>query len=68
MRFNDNPNVGGDWESSVEPIKDAVVSTSEGDRQALMQLPSQPGKYRVFVYAHDGHGNATTANVPLLAE
>lgn len=25
-------------------------------------------KYRVFVYAHDGHGNATTANTPILAE
>ena len=64
----DNPNVGGDWEPSVEPLKDAVVSTSDGGRKAVMQLPSKAGKYRVFVYAHDGHGNATTANLPLLAE
>ena len=64
----DNPNVGGDWEPSVEPVKDAVVSIIEGGRQVIMQLPAKPGKYRVFVYAYDGHGNATTANVPLLTD
>ena len=64
----DNTNVGGDWEPSVEPVKDAVVSIIEGGRQAVMQLPAKPGKYRVFVYVYDGHGNATTANVPLLTE
>ena len=64
----DNPNVGGDWEPGVKPLEGAVVSTSDEGRHAVLQLPSQPGKYRIFVYAHDGHGNATTANVPLLAE
>ena len=64
----DNPNVGGDWEPAVEPVKDALISTSDGGRHRVIRLPSQPGKYRVFVYAHDGHGNATTANVPLLTE
>ncbi len=64
----DNPNVGGDWEPSVEPLKGAVVATGNDGRSATLQLPATPGKYRVFVYAHDGHGNATTANVPLLTE
>ena len=64
----DNPNVGGDWEPSVKPLPDAVVSTSDEGRHAVLQLPPAPGKYRVFVYAHDGHGNATTANTPILAE
>lgn len=64
----DNPNVGGDWEPSVKPIENAVSPASADGRQAVLQLPPQPGKYRLFVYAHDGHGNATTANVPLLTE
>ena len=63
----DNPGVGGDWEPGTKPIDNAVVSTSPDGRHAGLLLPSLPGKYRVFVYAHDGHGNATTANVPLLA-
>ena len=64
----DDPNVGGDWEPGVNPVKDAVRSTSEEGRLAVIQLPAKPGKYRVFVYAHDGHGNATTANYALLAK
>lgn len=64
----DNPNVGGDWEPSVDPLTGAVLSTSEEGRRAVMQLPAKPGKYRIFVYAHDNYGNATTANLPLLAE
>ena len=63
----DNPNVGGDWEPGVKPLPRAVVSTTEGGRRAEILLPAEPGKYRLFVYAHDRHGNATTANVPLLA-
>ncbi|HVV73094.1 MAG TPA: hypothetical protein VHI52_16595, partial [Verrucomicrobiae bacterium] len=64
----DNPNVGGDWEPSVEPLPSVVISTADEGRRAVIQLPPKPGKYRVFVYAHDGRGNATTANMPLLVE
>jgi hypothetical protein len=63
----DNPNVGGDWEPSVEPLPGAVVSMADSGRRAEIQLPAAPGKYRLFVYAHDGRGNATTANQPLLS-
>ena len=62
----DNPNVGGDWEPSVEPLPAVVLAASEGGHRAEIQLPSKPGKYRLFVYARDDQGNATTANVPLL--
>jgi len=63
----DNPNVGGDWEPGVEPISGVILSTRDADRGVEIQLPSKPGKYRLFVYAHDGQGGATTANVPLLS-
>ncbi len=62
----DNPKVGGDWEPAVEPLPDVVIATEQEGRRAEIQLPATPGKYRLFVYAHDDCGNATTANMPLL--
>jgi hypothetical protein len=62
----DNPNVGGDWEPAVEPLPGAVTFTTDAGRRVVIKLPAEPGKYRLFVYAHDRHGNATTANQPLL--
>ena len=62
----DNPNVGGDWEPAVEPLPDAVLTTRDAGRVAEIQFPAKAGKFRLFVYAHDGRGNATTANMPLL--
>ncbi len=59
----DNPNVGGDREEPVQPIAGAVVRT-EG-ASAVVKLPSEPGCYRLFVYARDPAGNAATANVPI---
>jgi len=61
----DNPGVGGDWEPGVEPLSGAVLSTRDAGRSAEVQLPAKAGKFRLFMYAHDGQGNATTANVPL---
>ncbi|HWH69876.1 MAG TPA: glycoside hydrolase family 2 TIM barrel-domain containing protein [Candidatus Sulfotelmatobacter sp.] len=60
----DNPSTGGDWEPAVKPIEGAVLQTT--DNRAVVQLPAQPGKYRLFVYVRDGQGSAATANVPLL--
>lgn len=64
----DHPGVGGDPEPTVEPVAAAIVSTTDEERTATIQVPSKPGKYRLFVYARDGRGNATTANTPVLAE
>lgn len=61
----DNPNVGGDREEPVQPIQGAILAT-EGNK-AVVRLPEQPGKYRLFVYVYDPAGNAATANMPLLA-
>lgn len=59
----DDPRVGGDYEPLEPAITNAVVESVKG--QALIQLPAQPGKFRVFVYARDGKGGAATANVPI---
>lgn len=60
----DNPNVGGDREEPVQPIAGAILDAS-GNR-AMVQIPQQAGRYRLFVYVFDGAGNAATANMPLL--
>lgn len=62
----DNPSVGGDPEPPTPPIEGAIAVTSREGREVQVRLPFQPGKYRLFVYAHDDHGGAATANLPLL--
>jgi hypothetical protein len=62
----DDPRVGGDHEP-LEPSLPGAVVESDGDR-ATIRLPGSPGKYRVFVYARDGHGGAATANLPVLTQ
>lgn len=66
LDVSDNKNRGGDREPPSSPIEGAVLSTS--GNEALIQLPSTPGNYRIFVYAHDPGGKATTANVPVLVK
>lgn len=60
----DNPNVGGDAERPTPPIEGIVVA--QDGPKATLKLPARPGAYRVFVYAHDGHHNAATANLSIL--
>jgi hypothetical protein len=62
----DDPRVGGDHEP-LEPSLPGAVVESDGDR-ATIRLPGSPGKYRVFVYARDGHGGAAPANLPVLTQ
>ncbi len=53
---------GGDRESRPTPLPGALPAGATG--QTTLTAPSQPGAYRLFIYAHDGHGNVATGNVP----
>jgi hypothetical protein len=53
---------GGDRESRPTPLAGSLPAGAQG--QTTLTAPTQPGAYRLFVYAHDGHGNVATGNVP----
>ena len=52
---------GGDHENRPAPLPGLTAGTPG---RAQLQAPAQPGPYRLFVYASDGHGNVATGNVP----
>jgi len=45
-----------------EPMKDVVFK--EDAHRVEVQVPAQPGIYRLYVWIKDGKGNAATANMP----
>ncbi|MDJ0364931.1 glycoside hydrolase family 2 TIM barrel-domain containing protein [Hymenobacter sp. H14-R3] len=55
---------GGDRESRPTPVAGRVPAGATG--QTTLTAPTAPGAYRLFVYAHDGHGNVATGNIPFL--
>lgn len=63
---SDNPNIGGDREERIPPIKDAVVS-SESDR-AVIRMPGAAGNYRIFSYVYGPSGKVATVNLPVRVE
>ena len=57
---------GGDFRQALSEIDGVVVESDGGN--ATIRMPDEPGPYRLFAYAHDGAGNAATANIPLLVK
>ena len=57
---------GGDREAVPEAIPGLIVAKGAG--QAQVKAPASPGGYRLFVYVHDGNGQAGHANIPFLVE
>ncbi|MFK8054315.1 MAG: glycoside hydrolase family 2 TIM barrel-domain containing protein [Woeseiaceae bacterium] len=57
---------GGDFRADLPPVENAIVA-ADGP-VAKLRMPEYPGAYRLFVLAKDEHGNAATANMPLLVE
>lgn len=55
---------GGDRKPPNSPIEECILS-SEG-KQAIIRLPKEPKRYRIFVYVYDNSGRSATANVPVL--
>jgi hypothetical protein len=53
---------GGNAQAAVEALANAIIK-GEGP-QAEVKLPGA-GAFRLFVYIHDGHGNAAVGNIPL---
>ncbi len=53
---------GGDFEQ--RPL--SVMKKSSNDNEIAFKSPENPGQYRLFIYAYDGHNNAATANIPFL--
>jgi len=47
-------------------VAGALPAGAQG--QTTLTVPSTPGAYRLFVYAHDGHGNVATGNIPFFVQ
>lgn len=56
---------GGDHESRPEKVSIEIISNLKG---ALSFKSPKKGKYRLFVYASDGHDHAATANIPFMVK
>ena len=56
---------GGGARAEVDALTNAI--TKAGGPSAEVKLPGA-GAFRLFVYIHDGHGNAAVGNVPLLGQ
>jgi len=57
---------GGDKEDVPEKLPGLI--DHPGNPSISVKTPVEPGAYRLFVYVHDGQGNAGHANIPFLVE
>ncbi len=64
VRESSDRRAGGDAERALEAIANCVIAV-EGPR-VMIEAPTKPGAYRLFVFVRDGTGRAGTANLPFL--
>jgi hypothetical protein len=62
---SDSIKKGGDFEERIPNIDGVLRNPTAAT--TILAVP-QPGKYRLFAYAFDGHGHAAHANIPFLVE
>jgi hypothetical protein len=56
--------VGGDREARIESFESGLAEQNAPNVQ--FSAPTQPGAYRLFVYAYDGNNHAAHGNIPFL--
>ncbi len=57
---------GGDFEEAPSSLSE--FEGIDDDMSISFEAPSNPGKYRLFVFIRDGNNNAATANFPFLVQ
>jgi hypothetical protein len=62
MRESEAVQTGGDAEETPETLPGLI--DAGGSNSVLVTAPAEPGAYRLFVYVHDGQGDAGHANTP----
>jgi hypothetical protein len=58
--------IGGDFETQPQRLQGLVPARASAEAQ--ITAPSQPGAYRLFVYALDNHGKGAYANIPFYVD
>jgi hypothetical protein len=62
---SDATQAGGDFEARIDNIDGLLGDTAAPTTTITVW---EPGRYRLFAYAFDEHGNAAHANIPFLVE
>ena len=57
---------GGDFRPTPPEIDGVIVDSSV--TSATVEMPAEPGAYRLYYYVYDDAGKAATANLPLLVK
>ncbi|MEM9252806.1 MAG: glycoside hydrolase family 2 TIM barrel-domain containing protein [Planctomycetota bacterium] len=56
---------GGDFRETTAEFPEAIIEHDA--ERAVMEMPENPGVYRIYAYVRDGRGGAAIANIPVLA-